>query len=102
MGVNGTAHRLCGQRERCTKFPKLLSHDEPICVIATLSRIHSLSAVVQTLARRATHIQGLLPQLRDSLGGLLSAPNAAVHAGLLALLAAALPAEPDDVAGAHF
>lgn len=54
----------------------------------------------QTLARRAAQLPELLPELRSALPSLLSAPNPAVHASLLALLSQLLPHETDAVAGA--
>ena len=55
-----------------------------------------------TLARRATHLPGLLSELRPHLKRLLVGQSEALQAATMALLEALLPKEPDSEAGMQF
>ena len=51
------------------------------------------------LSRRATHLPGLLSELRPHLKRLLIGQSEALQAAAMALLEALLPKEPDSEAG---
>ena len=66
-----------------------------LCSAASLFK----SMALGTLARRATHLPGLLSELRPHLKRLLVGQSDALQAAAMALLEALLPKEPASEAG---